>query len=302
MHAQKLSTHCACFQILLYLSYSLYVNSFFSFPVRSSFTKIGYVVFAMKPYSLLIITDNVALRERLETYFSSIPLISLLPSGVDGPSGVVQAKLYEPDMMLLDMLMPRMDGIAVLRWLQAENCCRNTRIFALSSMKGEEAIQLGESLGVTYQIQMPTDEGLIFSRMMDFAPDRDGSIKQYRNRMRENDLNLQIDEAITFLFRHMGCPVNLAEYYQAKTVISYCVRNRGKAIFLSKEAYPYAAQIHGVNAKQIERNIRNFIEVTWTRGDMKAQHKIFGNTVEDAKTRPTNKEFIANLTQYTGIK
>ena len=50
-----------------------------------------------------------------------------------------------------------MDGIAVLRWLQAENCCRNTRIFALSSMKGEEAIQLGESLGVTYQIQMPTD-------------------------------------------------------------------------------------------------------------------------------------------------
>ena len=96
--------------------------------------------------------------------------------------------------------------------------------------------------------------------------------------MRENDLNLQIDEAITFLFRHMGCPVNLAGYYQAKTVISYCVRNRGKAIFLSKEAYPYAAQIHGVNAKQIERNIRNFIEVTWTRGDMKAQHKIFGNT------------------------
>ena len=50
---------------------------------------------------------------------------------------------------------------------------------------------------------------------------------------------------------------------------------------------------------KIERNIRNFIEVTWTRGDMKAQHKIFGNTVEDAKTRPTNKEFIANLTQYT---
>ena len=117
--------------------------------------------------------------------------------------------------------------------------------------------------------------------------------------MRENDLNLQIDEAITFLFRHMGCPVNLAGYYQAKTVISYCVRNRERAIFLSKEAYPYAAKIHGVNAKQIERNIRNLIEVTWTRGDMKAQHKIFGNTVEDEKSRPTNKEFIANLTQYT---
>ena len=105
----------------------------------------------MKPYSLLIITDNLILRERLETFFSSIPLIELLPSGVDGASGVVQAKLYEPDMMLLDMLMPRMDGIAVLRRLQAENCCKNTLIFALSSMKGEEAIQLGESLGVTYQ-------------------------------------------------------------------------------------------------------------------------------------------------------
>lgn len=73
----------------------------------------------MKPYSLLIITDNVTLRERLETYFSSISLISLLPSAVDGPSGVVQAKLNEPDMMLLDMLMPKMDGIAVLRRLQA---------------------------------------------------------------------------------------------------------------------------------------------------------------------------------------
>ncbi len=253
----------------------------------------------MKPYTLLIITDNIELRERLESYFGSLSIIKLLPSAVDGMSGVAQARIFEPDLMLLDMLMPRMDGIAVLRSLRAENLCQNARIFALSSMKGEEAVQLGESLGVTYQIQMPTDESLIFSRMMDFAPDRDGSLQLYRASMRENDLNLQIDQIVTCLLRHMGCPVSLTGYYQAKTVISFCVRNMDRSICLSQEAYPYAARIHGVNVKQIERNIRNFIEVTWTRGNLKAQHKIFGNTIEAERSRPTNKEFIANITEYT---
>lgn len=253
----------------------------------------------MKPYTLLIITDNVELRERLERFFSTVSVIDLLPSAVDGASGVVQAQMAEPDMMLLDMLMPRMDGIAVLRRLRSEGACKNTRIFALSSMKGEEAIQLGESLGVTYQIQMPTDESLIFSRMMDFAPDQDGSLQRMRSSMRENDLNLQIDEIITLLFRHMGCPVSLAGYYQAKTVIAFCVRHVDRHVCLSRDAYPYAAQVHGVNTKQIERNIRNFIEVTWTRGNLKAQHKIFGNTIEEERSRPTNKEFVANIAQYT---
>lgn len=253
----------------------------------------------MKPYTLLIITDNVELRERLETYFRSVSIIKLLPSGVDGMSGVVQARLFEPDLMLLDMLMPRMDGIAVLRSFRAEGICKSTRIFALSSMKGEEAVQLGESLGVTYQIQMPTDETLIFSRMMDFSPDRDGALQQFRMNMRETDLNLQIDQIVTGLLRHMGCPVSLTGYYQVKTVIAFCVRNMDRSVCLSQEAYPYAARIHGVNIKQIERNIRNFIEVTWTRGNLKAQHKLFGNTIEAERSRPTNKEFIANITEYT---
>ena len=251
----------------------------------------------MKTYSLLVVTDNVTLRERLENYFSKIPIITLLPSAIDGAAGVVHAQLYNPDMMLLDMLMPKMDGIGVLRQLRAQELCKNTRIFALSSMKGEEAIQLGESLGVTYHIQMPTDESLIFSRMMDFAPDQDNSLKLLRSRMRENEINLQIDEYITKLFRFMGCPVSLAGYYQAKTVIAFCIRNIGRGICLSKDAYPYAAKVHGVNSKQIERNIRNFIEVSWTRGNLKAQHKVFGNTVEEDKTRPTNKEFIFNISE-----
>ena len=101
----------------------------------------------MKTYSLLIVTDNVTLRERLENYFSKIPIIRLLPSAIDGAAGVVHAQLYNPDMMLLDMLMPKMDGIGVLRQLRAQELCKNTRIFALSSMKGEEAIQLGGKPG-----------------------------------------------------------------------------------------------------------------------------------------------------------
>lgn len=253
----------------------------------------------MKQYTLLIITDNIELRERLESYFGSLALIKLLPSAVDGVSGVAQARVLEPDFMLLDMLMPRMDGIAVLRHLRAENLCQNTRILALSSMKGEEAVQLGESLGVTYHIQMPTDESLIFSRMLDFAPDRDDSLKNYRASIRDKELSLQIDQIVTSVLRHMGCPVSLTGYYQAKTVIAYCVRNMDRSICLSQEAYPYAARVHGVNEKQIERNIRNFIEVTWTRGNLKAQHKIFGNTIEAERSRPTNKEFIANITVYT---
>ncbi|MDR0840937.1 MAG: response regulator [Christensenellaceae bacterium] len=252
----------------------------------------------MKKFTLLIVTDNAIFRERLETYLRDTGMFDVLPPAADGPSAVAKIRMLAPDMLLLDMLMPGMDGIEVLRRARAEGIGDKMRVFTFSSMKQDSIMHLADSLGITYHIQMPTDESMIFSRLMDFAPDNDEYARRLRKTIRENDMAVQVDELMTEALRKLGAPVNLAGYYQIKTVLAFCIRHYARAVNLSIDAYPYAARIHNVNEKQIERNIRTWIEVTWTRGNLAEQHILFGYTIESEKGRPTNKEFIATMTQH----
>lgn len=94
----------------------------------------------------------------------------------------------------------------------------------------------------------------------------------------------------------IGIPVNLIGYAQLRKSILYCVENSLYQINLSQDVYQYVAECFVTTPKRVERNIRTAIEAAWSRGNIEAQHRYFGNTVSQSNGRPTNKEFIANIT------
>ena len=85
-------------------------------------------------------------------------------------------------------------------------------------------------------------------------------------------------------------------------MITYCVDNYGRQHFITRDVYPHVAKLYNATPKQVERNIRTFIEATWNRGDIEKINKLFGYTVNQYKGRPTNKEFIAQMTERSVMR
>ena len=74
---------------------------------------------------LLIVDDHAIVREGLRTVLAEAPDVEIVGEAADGPSAVVQAQALQPDVMLLDLMLPGLNGIEVTqRVRQAQPSCR----------------------------------------------------------------------------------------------------------------------------------------------------------------------------------
>ena len=256
----------------------------------------------MKKYQLLIVGDNRFLCSNLKNYFAQIDLFEVLPPVDNGEAALAAIREKAPDIVLLDMIMPVIDGLEVLHRMRDEKIGNSAKVFALSAFVDDDMIRISMELGATYFIRLPMSEAAIFSRIMDFISVNDEERSRYVTFAKKNDMNLVRDEIVTNYMRGIGIPVNLEGYHLLKACIIYCIVMYGKPINITTEVYPYVAKQLGTNQSCVERNIRNAIDVAWNRGNIEWQHKLFGYTVSKNKGRPTNKEFIAMIAERTVIR
>ena len=256
----------------------------------------------MYKYQLLIVGDNRSLCNNLIKYFSQIDLFEVLPPAYDGATALAVLRGKSPDIILLDMIMPVIDGLEVLHRMRDERIGNNAKVFALSAFVDDDMIRISTELGATYFIRLPMSEAAIFSRIMDFINVNDEERNKYVTFAKKNDMDLVRDEIITNYMRGIGIPVNLEGYHLLKACIIYCIVMYGKPINITTEVYPYVAKQFNTNKGCVERNIRNAIDVAWNRGNIEWQHKLFGYTISKNKGRPTNKEFIAMIAERTVIR
>ena len=71
-----------------------------------------------------------------------------IEKALDGESGLEKAKNILPDFILLDIIMPKMDGFAVLKALKKNKETKDIPVMLLTNLGQEEDIQRGEELGV----------------------------------------------------------------------------------------------------------------------------------------------------------
>ena len=136
---------------------------------------------------------------------------------------------------------------------------------------------------------------MVYHRILDLTMD-DKAGRTIRDEQRKCEYAVMAENMANNFFRVIGIPVNLIGYAQLRKSILYCVENSLYQINLSQDVYQYVAECFVTTPKRVERNIRTAIEAAWSRGNIEAQHRYFGNTVSQSNGRPTNKEFIANIT------
>lgn len=241
----------------------------------------------MKKIRVLMIDDNVALTEMVREYFKDNKKIEIVDSYDNGSDGLkaIMEKEDAYDIILLDLIMPKKDGMAVLEELRKNNITRN--IIVETSYNSPEVIRNVSEYGVNYYILKPFELDDLENRILDVFKQLDKkSINLVRN-------NLEI--SVTHMLHELGMPSHIKGYQYVRDGIVMIYNNPDIVGGITKELYPDVASKYNTTVSRVERAIRHAIEVSWNRGNWDLMEEVFGHSVDIDKAKPTNSEFIVTI-------
>ncbi|MDO4553222.1 MAG: sporulation transcription factor Spo0A [Bacillota bacterium] len=244
--------------------------------------------------------DNRDFCEVLEDYFSDRPEIQLVFTAHDGMETVEAVFREKPDILILDMIMPYLDGLGVLERLSSTPPEHPPKIIMLSAVGQESITKKALMMGAAYYIVKPFDLNILAKRINQLAGlenEKDapggnqGNLRSVFQSEEEPGSSLEKD--ITGIIHEVGVPAHIKGYQYLRTAIIMVVEDMDLLSAVTKELYPAIAKLNNTTPSRVERAIRHAIEVAWNRGKLETLNSLFGYTVHNDKGKPTNSEFIA---------
>ncbi len=241
----------------------------------------------MKNIRVLMIDDNVKLIDAVKEYFKNNNDINVVLEAHDGLEGfeIIKNKTDQYDIILLDLIMPKKDGIYVLEQMQRNNI--NKKVIVETSYNASEVIREVSEYDVSYFVLKPFDLDDLEKKIYDvFKRKNEKSIDFYNS-------NLQI--SISKLLHDLGIPSHIKGYQFLRDAVNMIFENPEMIGGITKELYPELASKYNTTVSRVERSIRHAVEVSWNRGDIKLMENIFGHSVDIDRAKPTNSEFIVTV-------
>ncbi len=241
----------------------------------------------MENIRILMIDDNVKLIDAVKEYFKDNDKINVVLEAYNGLEGfnLIKEKQDDFDIILLDLIMPKKDGIYVLEEMKNNNINKN--VIVETSYNASEVIREVSEYEVNYFILKPYDLDDLEKKICDvFKKKDDKSIDFYNS-------NLQV--SISKLLHDLGIPSHIKGYQFLRDAVNMLFDNPGMIGGITKELYPELANKYNTTVSRVERSIRHAVEVSWNRGDIKLMENIFGHSVDIDRAKPTNSEFIVTI-------
>lgn len=241
----------------------------------------------MEKIKVLMIDDNVNLIGMVEDYFEDNSKIEIVGKANDGEEGlkIIKEGTLKYDLIILDLVMPKKDGIAVLKELKAMNTGSN--VIVATSYNAPDTIRKVSELGANYYVLKPFDMCDLEEKILDTFSELDKrTINLFSN-------NLQ--KSISKLLHELGMPSHIKGYQYIREAISMVYDNPEIVGGITKELYPDLAMKFDTTVSRVERAIRHAIEVSWNRGDWDLMEDVFGHSIDYDKAKPTNSEFIVTV-------
>ena len=239
----------------------------------------------MDNHTTVMIADNSeefcsslsALLQRTEGF-------RVLGTANDGEQAIRMVTERKPNMLVLDMMLAKKDGIAVLKAISAME--RKPVVLATSGFLTEYVASAASNLGVRYLMLKPCDLTALVERMEE-ARGGDGL------RLSAKSSQTNIETLVTNIIHEIGVPAHIKGYQYLREAIIIAVEDMDVINAITKVLYPQVAKTFQTTPSRVERAIRHAIEVAWDRGDLDTLQRFFGYTVSNTKGKPTNSEFIA---------
>lgn len=254
----------------------------------------------MASIRVLVVDDNKRIVSILKDALEREEDMELAGTASDGEEALRLIALLHPDVVLLDLIMPKIDGLGVMERLKKREMEKRPEIIVVSAVSQENVTENAFQLGAAYYILKPFDPRVIVSRIravgaVEREEDRQKNQKVistvFENRSRRMANSLEAD--VTEIIHEIGIPAHIKGYQYLRDAIMMAVNDSEMLGSITKVLYPTIAKRHKTTSSRVERAIRHAIEVAWSRGKMETIEELFGYTVNSGKGKPTNSEFVA---------
>ncbi len=248
----------------------------------------------MSKVRVLIIDDNEKFSAGLKSELEKTGRFDIVGCAVNGKEGLEYFSMYMPDVVVLDIIMPVMDGFGVLSRISGK-----AFILATSAYESETAIRKVASMGADYFLSKTVTFSEIADRILMFTSgdktDKSHELEDIFKTKAEEDKEANIEAMVSNIIKLVGVPAHIKGYQFLREAIIWTIDDMGIINAVTKELYPGIAKKYDTTSSRVERAIRHAIEVAWERGDIDTINKLFGYTVHTSKGKPTNSEFIAMI-------
>lgn len=246
-----------------------------------------------------IVDDNKELTNLLKDYINSQEGMEIIGVAYNGQDCLQMVDRLKPDVLLLDIIMPHLDGLAVLERLREKEYM--PKIIMLTAFGQEDVTKKAVELGASYFVLKPFDMDRLVEQIRNVCGVGVSVTRQESNFNLNQNSVMQttrpvaksLDASITSIIHEIGVPAHIKGYMYLREAISMVYKDIELLGSITKVLYPDIAKKYNTTASRVERAIRHAIEVAWSRGNIDSISSLFGYTVSMSKAKPTNSEFIA---------
>lgn len=252
---------------------------------------------AVEKIKVCLVDDNKELVSMLESYVAAQDDMEVIGTAYNGQECLNLLTDKQPDVLVLDIIMPHLDGLAVLEKMRHIERLKQPSVIMLTALGQEDVTKKAVDLGASYFILKPFDMENLTSHIRQVSGKANAMIKRplpsFRSATTVDGKPKNLDASITSIIHEIGVPAHIKGYMYLREAISMVYNDIELLGSITKVLYPDIAKKYNTTASRVERAIRHAIEVAWSRGNIDSISSLFGYTVSMSKAKPTNSEFIA---------
>ena len=224
--------------------------------------------------------------------------IDVVGEAIDGKEAFAKIARLKPGVVVSDVYLSKMDGVQLIRETKKQMTGAFPAFVMLASFNSENIFEDCCEAGASYCMIKPLDYAVLAERIKKLA---DKSHRRVIGAMPQKDPS-DLEAQVTKIIHQIGVPAHIKGYQYLRTAIIMAINDSDIINCVTKILYPSVAKQYGTTSSRVERAIRHAIEVAWDRGDLDVLNSFFGYTIQNARGKPTNSEFIAMIADNLRLK
>lgn len=267
--------------------------------------------FFVEKLNIAVADDNDAVLSMIGSVIENEENMVLVGKARNGEETLEMIREKMPDVVLLDMIMPKIDGLGVMERIRKDEEIKKQPSFIVISAIGHENMtESAFNLGADYYLMKPFDNQALLKRLNSiFYLMNNSEIKKLdigianskdvnkntsqKHFVANQEVTGNMDADVTHIIHEIGIPAHIKGYQYLRDAIIMAINDGDVINSITKVLYPEIAKKYKTTSSRVERAIRHAIEVAWNRGNTDTLNGLFGYTISNGKGKPTNSEFIA---------